>query len=410
MDERIIIIGAGEAGIRAALTLRQQGCRTPVTLFGDEPHAPYERPPLSKAGGGEPVAIGDLVAMERLELRLGERVEHIDRAHRRLVTRYGERLPYRQLLLATGARARRLVLPGLAEDAALTLRTLDDARRIFARVAPGKRVVIVGGGFVGLELAAALIGKGAQVSLLESQPRLLQRAVPAELARIVEEEHRARGVDLYLGAGIARAEPRGEGARLTLNDGRELEAELLVAGIGAEPNTQLAAGAGLALDNGIAVDAELRTSDPAIFAAGDCCSFPHALYRQQRLRLESWRCAREQGETAALNMLGGRHAYALAPWFWSDQFDLGLQIVGLPHVAARTLCRELGERARLLFHLDRDGRLLAASGIGPGNAVAKDIKLAERLINLRASPDPALLADPGVRLKQLLSAATGEAA
>jgi 3-phenylpropionate/trans-cinnamate dioxygenase ferredoxin reductase subunit len=187
-----------------------------------------------------------------------------------------------------------------------------------------------------------------------------------------------------------------------LADGTLVPAHLVVVGIGAVPNTDLAAAAGLPVDNGIAVDATLATADPAVFAAGDCCSFPLALYDNRRVRLESWRSAQEQGTLAARNMLGAAEPVAAVPWFWSDQYDLTLQIAGLAEGASTDVRRDLASGGFVLFHLAADGRLLAASGLGPGNTVARDIRLAEMLVARRARPDPAALADPGVSLKKLL--------
>ena len=203
---------------------------------------------------------------------------------------------------------------------------------------------------------------------------------------------------------IAGIETTETSARVTLGDGRRVEGDLLIAGIGAIPSTGLAEAAGLAIENGIAVDGELRTADPMIFAAGDCCSFPLAIYGGRRVRLEAWRSAQELGTLAARNMLGHGEAHSAVPWFWSDQYDLTLQISGLPDEGKTVVRRELGEGAFLLFHLAGDGRLVAASGIGRGNTVARDIRLSEMLIARRAHPDPAQLAAPDVKLKSILAA------
>jgi len=191
---------------------------------------------------------------------------------------------------------------------------------------------------------------------------------------------------------------------ITLQGGKAIESDLIVAGTGSLPVTDIAAAAGLILDNGIAVDGQLRTSDPLIFAAGDCCSFPHPLYDGKRIRIESWRAAQEQGEHAARAMLGPVDDYQSVPWFWSDQYELGLQIAGLSTDASHTVRRDIGENCFILFHLADNGRLLAASGIGPGNSVARDIRLAEILIAKRAHPDPAALGDLAIKLKSLLTA------
>ena len=406
----IVIVGAGECGTRAALALRDAGHRGKVTLIGEEPHPPYERPPLSKDAliapelAPKPVAGSGGLAVAGIDLRPGVRVRGIDRAARRLDTTAGP-IAYDRLLLATGARARPLVPESASAGAPpiLTLRTLDDAARIRASLTPGCRLAVIGGGFIGLELAATARRLGAAVTVIEAQPRLLARGVPAALAAILAERHRAEGIDLRLSTPVAGLGPDG----VVLRDGGRVAADLIVAGIGAAPDTALAAAAGLALDNGIAVDATLATEDPAIFAAGDCASVPHPLYDGRRIRLESWRSAQEQGALAARNLMGAGQAVSTVPWVWSDQYELTLQVAGLAEGATTEVRRDLPGGAVILFHLAPDGRLLAASGLGPGNAVARDIRLAEMLIARRRAPDPRALADPGSGLKALLQACAG---
>jgi 3-phenylpropionate/trans-cinnamate dioxygenase ferredoxin reductase subunit len=222
--------------------------------------------------------------------------------------------------------------------------------------------------------------------------------VPAEIAKVLDARHRAEGVDFVFNARIAEITPAG----VLLQDGAEIAADLVVVGIGAVPDTGLASACGLAIENGIAVDATLASSDPNIFAAGDCCSVEHPHYGHRRVRLESWRSAQEHGALAARNMLGHAERLSAVPWFWSDQYDLTLQIAGLADGATDHIRRELKDGAFVLFHLAPDGRLLAASGIGQGNTVAKDIRLAEMMISRGAHPEPAALADPTVNLKKLL--------
>jgi 3-phenylpropionate/trans-cinnamate dioxygenase ferredoxin reductase subunit len=315
----------------------------------------------------------------------------------------GTAVPYDKLLLATGARPRSL--PGTVCGGRIAaLRSHDDAARIRAYLVEGSHIAILGGGFIGLELAASARKLGASVTLIEGLPRILSRGVPAEIAAIVASRHAEEGVEVLCAAKVAGIEERPGEVRLTLEDGRVVAASLLVVGIGAVPNTELAEMAGLAVDNGIAVDGLLRTSDPDILAAGDCTSYPLPLYGDRRVRLESWRNAQEQGQLAAANMLGGGEAHSAVPWFWSDQYDMTLQIAGLADDAAITVRRDLGEGAFILFHLDAAGRLIAASGIGKGNAVARDIRLAEMLIAARRHPDPVALAAPETKLKTLLAA------
>lgn len=265
-------------------------------------------------------------------------------------------------------------------------------------------MAIIGGGFIGLELAASARNLGTSVTLIEGLPRILSRGVPAEIAEAVAARHQAEGVDILCNARIARIEEAPDAVHVVLEDGSAIDADLLVVGIGSIPNTELATEAGLATDNGIAVDTHLQTSDPDIYAAGDCCSFPIGHYSNRRIRLESWRSAQEHGLLAAANMMGAAEAVTSVPWFWSDQYDLTLQVAGLAEGAVTTVRRDLSAEAFILFHLAADGRLLAASGIGPGNAVARDIRLAEMLIGASRHPDPTALAAPEVKLKQLLAA------
>ena len=406
----MVIVGAGECGTRAAFALREAGYDGAVTLIGEEIHLPYERPPLSKDGmtGAQLVAktIADEARLAEAgipHLR-GVRVTGIDPDGRRLATVGGESLAYDRLLLATGAMSRRLMRDGVVIPYIAYLRTLEDAAAIKARLAPGQRLAVIGGGFIGLELAASARQLGVKVTVVEVLPRILARAVPEAIAAVVAARHAAQGVEIICGTGIDRIETGAAGGRLALADGRVIEADLLVAGIGSVPVTELAEHAGLVIDNGIAVDAQTFTSDAAILAAGDCCSFPLAIYGGRRVRLESWRSAQDQGNVAARNMLGNGEELAAVPWFWSDQYDLTLQIAGLADEGKTQVRRQLDDGAFILFHLADDGRLVADSGIGPGNSVARDIRLAEMLIGRAARPDPELLAQPGIKLKSLLAA------
>lgn len=409
-DPGMVIVGAGECGARAAFALREHGYQGAVTLIGEELHLPYERPPLSKdamASEADPAAkiVTDLrkLADARISLMSGARVTRLDRQAHQVHLDNGASIPYAKLLLATGASPRRL--PDLpASSRCVTLRTFDDALAIRRHLVAGVRVAIVGGGFIGLELAASARGRGCPVTLIEAQPRILMRGVPAEIAAVVHAEHERQGVRIVCGQGIGAIAEAGETIEIALAGGERIVADLCIIGIGAVPNARLAEQAGLAIDNGIAVDARLRSSDPDIFAAGDCCSFPLAVYGGRRVRLEAWRNAQEQGGLAARNMLGQNEAHATVPWFWSDQYHLGLQIAGLSDEGRDTVRREVGPDAFILFQLAGDGRLVAASGIGPGTTVARDIRIAEMLIARRASPSREALAAPETRLKALLAA------
>jgi 3-phenylpropionate/trans-cinnamate dioxygenase ferredoxin reductase subunit len=409
MPGAMVIVGAGECGARAAFALREAGHDGPVTLIGDEEHPPYERPPLSKeaiTAAADPaprlVRAREAYAAAGITLMTGAVAAGIDRKAKVVALAGGGAVPYDRLLLATGAVPRRL--PGAEGPRTALLRTFEDAVRIRAAAGPGCRAVIVGGGLIGLELAASLTTRGAAVTVVEALPRILSRGVPEAIAAVIAERHRTAGVDLLCGQGIAGFDDDGASTRVRLADGRELRADLLVVGIGVTPATRLAEAAGLPVDNGIAVDETLATADGAIFAAGDCCSFPLACANGRRVRLECWRSAQDQGALAARNMLGAAEPASAVPWFWSDQYDLTMQAAGLPDPGAAIVRRDLDEGAFILFHLEDDGRLAAAAGIGRGNAVARDIRLAELLIAKGARPAPAQLASPDIRLKSLLTA------
>jgi 3-phenylpropionate/trans-cinnamate dioxygenase ferredoxin reductase subunit len=407
MSRHFVIVGAGEAGARAAMGLREQGFDGDVTLVGGETHLPYERPPLSKDGmvaevfAAKTIATAERLAEVGVAFRGGVQVAGIDRAGKRLAMGDGSALPYDKLLLATGASPRRLA--GVEGERIVYLRTIEDAQRLRGALGAGRHIAIVGGGFIGLELAASARARGAAVTLIEALPRLLSRGVPEAIAGRIAARHLTGGVRLVFGDAIAGIESGADSATVMLASGMRLDADLVLIGIGAVPNVGLAEAAGLAIDNGVAVDGQLATGDANIFAAGDCASFPLAIYGGRRVRLESWRNAQDQGNLAARNMLGAGEVGASVPWFWSDQYELTLQIAGLADEGVLTVERELAEGS-ILFHLSADGRLVAASGIGVGNAVAKDIRLAEMLIGRGARPDVAALGDPGVRLKGLLAA------
>jgi 3-phenylpropionate/trans-cinnamate dioxygenase ferredoxin reductase subunit len=404
----MVIIGGGECGVAAALTLREKGYTGPVTLIGDETHLPYERPPLSKAvmcSDDEPlpktIASSDRLSSDSIGLLTSNPVHSIDRLNKTVLLADDSKITYDQLLLATGATSRRLPK---ALSGVIYLRTHEDALLIRSRLKAGSRAVIIGAGFIGLELAASARRRGVKVSVIEAQPRILMRGVPREIATVVAARHAVEGVKIWCDRGIAAIEETSSCVRVLTTDRSQFEADICIVGIGSVPTTDLAYAAGLKIDNGVAVDECLRTSDPDILAAGDCCSFPLAIYDGLRVRLESWRNAREQGMLAAGNMLGANLRHQAIPWFWSDQYDMTLYVAGLPTERCTTIRRDLPDGTFLLFHLADDGRLLAASGLGAGSAAAKDIRWAEMLIAKRAKPPPDQLAAPDVKLKTLLAA------
>ncbi|WP_208250193.1 FAD-dependent oxidoreductase [Rhizobium sp. T1470] len=404
--EEFVIVGGGQCGARAALALRDQGFDGRVTLIGEERHLPYERPPLSKehlmssAGIEPPFIVSSTVLAERsIAMLTGDAAVRLDRESHSVQLASGRRVSYDKLLLATGSSPRRLSsVEGM--DHVFYLRTHDDAQRLSQRLVAGGHLAIIGAGFIGLELAAAARKRGLEVTVIEALPRILMRAVPEEIAANVHALHEAHGVRILCGTSVGQVAAHAAGVTLYVNGGEILDATSLVVGIGAEPRCELARQAGLSVENGIAVDVALQTNDPAIFAAGDCCSFP---YEGKRIRLEAWRNAQDQGVHASANMLGAKKPYEIIPWFWSDQYDFSLQIEGLANEATSTIIRQIDEETVILFHLADDHRLLAASGWGRGNRIARDIKIAEMLITQRAKPAPDALSSPAVSLKSLLS-------
>ena len=400
----MVVVGAGECGARAAFGLRAGGYAGRVVLIGDEVHHPYERPPLSKGvtGSVEPVTVytAEQMAEHAVEYLAGREVRSLETGARTITLDDGATLPYDKLLLATGARARPLGCPG--HELARTFRTVADAVELRRRLTPGARVCIVGGGFIGLEIAAAAAETGCRVTVLEAAPRMLSRVVPAGVAEALSARHRAAGVALMTGVVVESVRrPGTDELVVSTSEHGLVTCDLVLAGVGAVPNVGLASRAGLAVEDGILVDSSLTTSDPYVFAAGDCARFPHPDGSAATLRLESWRNAVDQADAVARTMLGHPEPYVPVPWFWSDQFDLGLQIAGLPGPDRVEITRDYGERT-LWFELDRDGALVWASGLGPGTSVARDIRVAQLMIAARQVVDPTDLQDPGVPLKRLM--------
>jgi 3-phenylpropionate/trans-cinnamate dioxygenase ferredoxin reductase component len=402
--QQIVIIGAGMAGARACINLRANSYEGRIVLLGEEKLLPYDRPPLSKASimeEGEPAPIwlmDETIASElKVDVRLNAHAKHINRSDKTITINDGAKIPYDKLLIATGAKPRKLTLEGGAH--AMLLRNHEDTLALRKRFLPGKNIVVIGGGFIGLELASSAAKKGCNVTLIEMQPRILMRGVPEPIAKIIHAEHEKHGVNMMTGAVLSHLTAKA----VHLKDGRVLPADTIIAGIGASPDIALAQDAGLALDNGIACDQHMRTSDADIFAAGDCASFIHTKLNNRRIRLEAWRSAQEQAATAAENMLGGTKEHTTVPWFWSDQYDLGLQIAGMADMGPVTVTRKPNPQTLILFHLTEDGTLMGASGIGPGNAISRDIKFAEMMIAKGTKPSQDILADPAQQLKSLIT-------
>ncbi len=407
--EGVVIVGAGHTGAQAAKTLRQEGWRRPITLVGAETEPPYQRPPLSKeiltgAKTLSDYALFETSFLERheIELRAGTRAVAIDRNRREISLENGSRLRYGRLLLATGAQPRRLTVPEVGPSDIHYLRSASDARELADVIRRGRRLIVVGGGFIGLEVAASAASHGCKVTVIEAGARLVMRSAPAEIEKLLAARHRAAGVTFHLNRQVAGIRWRRETVEVDLDDGTRLHGEAILAAIGVAPRVELAEAAGLAIDNGIAVDATLRTSDPNIFAAGDASSFPHRVFGS-RIRLECWKNAEDQGVTAARNMLGAGEEYGGAPWLWSDQYDLSIQVAGLLAFAASHVTRQV-DGGLLVFHLGSDGRLVCASGVGSEAAIGRDIRVAQLMIERGLRPGVEALADASIRLKSLLVA------
>ena len=400
----VVVIGAGQAGSSLVAKLRNSGFDGRVTLIGAEPVPPYQRPPLSKA-----YLLGDMT-LERLFLRpesfyvehgidllLGQSVSAIDRAAK-TVTVDGQCLPYDHLVLCTGSDPRRLPAAiGGALEGVFVVRDLRDVDRMAPQIVQGRRALIVGGGYIGLEAAAVAAKRGLEVTLVEMADRILQRVAAPETSDYFRALHREHGVDIREGVGLERLLGEGHvtGARLT--DGTELAVDLVIVGVGIAPATALAETAGLEIDNGIRTDAQGRTSDPAIWAAGDCASFP---WRGGRIRLESVPNAIDQAECVAENIMGAGKDYEAKPWFWSDQYDVKLQIAGLNAGYDRIVVRPGDKPGSQSVWYYRGAELLAVDAMNDPRAYM----IGKRLIEGGHSPAPDLVADPDTALKALLPA------
>ncbi len=402
---KIVIVGGGPAGVAAALAARQQDAGAEVVLLSDEPHEPYEKPPLSKAvltgkaqAHDAPIAGPKGVVGSGVTLERGVRVREIDRGARVVVTDQGRRIAYDALVLATGSINRVPAMLPAGRRGIYYLRTEAEARALKQRLDHSRAVVVIGGGLIGLEVAASAAELGKSVTVIELAPRILMRSCDEETAAIVQLRHRDRGVDLRLGTAVTALHDLPDGSlAVEINDAGTIAADLIVVGTGAAADDRLARTAGLATQDGIVVDDHCRTSDPAILAAGDCTRFPGP---HGPVRLENWRHAQEHGAVAGRNAAGGDIAYNTAPSFWSEQFDMYIQGVGwqVAQPSARVR-REIGPGATLLFELDGP-HLTYALGIN----AQRDIAMARRLIERRIVVDAGELADPGKPLAAMLKA------
>jgi 3-phenylpropionate/trans-cinnamate dioxygenase ferredoxin reductase subunit len=410
-DQTFVVVGAGLAGATAAAALRAEGFLGRIVLVGEEPHAPYERPPLSKGyltGSADRASVfvhpAPWYAENRVELRSSTPVTELDRRRHEVVLGSGERLGYDKLLLTTGAVPRRLTVRGADEVDVRYLRTLDDSDRLRADFTPGTRVVIIGAGWIGLETAAAARGAGCDVVVLEHAGLPLLRVLGPEVAGVFADLHRDHGVDLRCGVTLTAVRPADPGspssATVQCDDGTDVEADLVLAGVGVLPDTGLAERAGLDVDDGILVDPELRTSDPDVFAAGDVANATHPLLGR-RIRVEHWANALNQPRTAAQAMLGRPTGYDRLPYFFSDQYDLGLEYTGYvaPGGHDRVVFRgNPATREFIAFWLS-GGRVLAGMNVNVWDVTGP----IGALIRAGSPVDPTRLADPSVALEEVLA-------
>jgi 3-phenylpropionate/trans-cinnamate dioxygenase ferredoxin reductase subunit len=400
---KVVIAGAGHAAGQVAASLRQYGFDGEILLVGEEAWLPYQRPPLSKKFlAGEIPAERlyfkppDFYESHRIDRRLATRITAVDRENRDMVTAAGTRIAYDTLVLATGSRARRIEVPGSELDGLHYLRNIDDVARIRAGLDAARHVVIIGAGYIGLEVAAVTRKLGHAVTVIEMEDRVMSRVVSPVVSRFYEAEHAAHGVKLELSTALEAFEGDTKVDAIRLSGGRSIPADLVIAGVGIVPNTELAASANLEVDNGIVVDAHCRTVDEDIYAVGDCTSHPNEIYGR-RIRLESVHNALEQAKTAAANICGEPVAYSQVPWFWSDQFDIKLQIAGLSQGYDTWVVRgEPATRSFSCLYL-RDGVLIACDAIN----APRDFVQSKTLIAAGRTIAPERLADTSIPLKDL---------
>ncbi len=410
MPGPFLIVGAGQAGLQIAESLRHEKYDGPVILLGAEAHPPYNRPPLSKhwlieRRAPATLAIRGLEAIQRrhIDLRVNTLVTAIDRVSQRVHCADGQTIAYGRLALATGARVRTLAVPGAGLGGVHLLRTIDDAGHIAASLdrcaAQGAPVVVIGGGFIGLEVAATARKLGREVTVLEGLSRLMSRVVAPIVSEAAAQVHRAHGVHLVFGARVAELlGVAGQVRAVRMADGHEYPAGCVVLGVGIDPDDTLASAAGLLCERGVIVDDCSRTSDPLIVAAGDCCARRRG--DGSLLRLESVQNAAEQGMSAAVSMLGRERAFTAAPWFWSDQFDIKLQMVGLSAGYEQVVTRGDTDKPAFSAFYYRAGQLIAVDSLSR----IPDHMVARKLLDRGLSPTPEQAADSNFDLHRLLAA------
>ncbi len=403
MTKTIAIVGAGHAAGQAVATLKQKKFDGRIVLIGDEPYLPYQRPPLSKKylAGEMPaerlyVKSAAFYDDAQIELRLKTRVASLDHSARQLTTAGNEQIGYDTLILATGSRVRKVAVEGRQLDGIHYLRSIADVDGIRAAASTGARVVIVGAGYIGLEVAAVCRQLGLDVTVIEMADRVMSRVVSPQVSDFYQKTHESRGVKLLLSTGLSAFRGDGKVESVLTSDGQTLAADFVVIGVGILPNAELAESAGLEVNDGIVVDDQCQTSDPDIYAVGDCTSHPNAIY-DRRLRLESVHNALEQAKTAASNICGVETHYSQVPWFWSDQYDLKLQIAGLSQGYDEAILRGDPDSASFSCLYLQDGALIAVDAIN----APKDFVQSKALIASHARIDPQQLADVDIALKDL---------
>jgi 3-phenylpropionate/trans-cinnamate dioxygenase ferredoxin reductase subunit len=401
-EQAVVIVGASHAAVQAIDTLRREGHGGPIVLLGDEPFLPYNRPPLSKkyfSGELERERLllrsAQFYEQARVDVRLGVRVTAIDRATRRLRLSDGGELGYDKLLLCLGSRNRLLEVPGYDLQGIHYLRTIADVDGIRADLGAARRLVVVGAGYIGLEAAASARHLGLEVTVLEMADRPLNRVTAPEMSSFYLQRHQRAGVSVLCGMSVTSFAGDGRVSGVVCGE-REFAADIVIVGVGVMPETALAAACGLRCENGIVVDETCQTSDPDVYAAGDCTMHPSVRYGR-RLRLESVDNAVEQARTAALNICGKPARHEHVPWFWSDQYDIKLQIAGLSQGYDRAVLRGDPDTNRFALYYFAEGELIAVDAINS----PKDFMTGKKWIAERKRPDLALLADPATDLKSL---------
>jgi len=408
MAETFVIVGAGLAGGGAAATLREEGFDGRVVLIGAEPRPPYERPPLSKEylRGEAPFERAlfqppGFYGENDIETRFGVRVTRVDAAEKEIELDNEENVPYDALLAATGARNRRIPIPGLDLDGIYDLRTVADCDRIRAEISPGHKAVVVGMGFIGSEVAASLRQSGVDVAVVDQNTVPLRRVLGEEVGRVVEGIHRDHGTELIFEDRVAAFEGTGRVEQVTTQGGHRIECDFVVVGLGVEPVTEPLAGTGVQIDNGVLVDEYCRTNVEGIYAAGDMANHYHPVFRRH-IRVEHWQNALKQGPAAGRNMLGKNEPYEEIPWFWSDQYEHNIQYAGFHTEWDELVVRGSTEARNFVAFYRKDGLMLAAVAINRGRDLRRSIPLIKNQEEISA----AKLSDPDVDLRTLTRGAS----